>query len=649
MRMLSEQLNFSSDAAPLPKGFSNEIYECSRKIVDPDTARQIYDELRPVLTKFRADKTIAIACGLLLEKQRVDKGMRELWHDLQRRYPNDSMALRMLMRWFRREGRTDDGIAHVKDMFPRAWHSLSQANQAILALSELKAWDEVDRIMETILFLHPEDRAVRMAYIKALSEQCRFIEAANIAKPVPYRDRMGLASQELLALVERNAETLKRYGRSDTAAVIEDLISRASRPRRYVAAERVVFFSGQLGTGGAERQMTRIASAYQKRRDELGTGTPAPEVWVKHTNASTGADFYRPALEDAGVPTRVLTEEAEVSVADLHMVPDDLKELIELLAPDVQRHTCQLTLMFREHQTDVAYLWQDGGIVQSAIAAVLAGVPRIVTSFRGLPPNLRPNFYRDELPVLYAALARLPHVTFTANSQKTATAYEEWLSLEPGSVVVIPNAIPSLSPDGDETDQDFWSEVLAKSEDCTKTVLGVFRMDANKRPIQWIEAAARHLETNPNTRFIILGNGALFTECESLVEEMCLSRRIFLAGVRSNVGFYMHRADLLMHLAEMEGLPNVLIEAQIAGTPVLATPAGGTDEVVSDGETGLILSDASVLPESELDASLAELLSDDDELARLGAEAMWRSAERFSVDTILDKTLAMFDDIGRLP
>ncbi len=646
MHGLTEQLNFSPDAAPLPDGFSEQVYECSRQIADPGTARHLLDELRPVLTRYRADKAIAIACGLLLEKQRIDKGMREVWDELQRLYPNDSMSLRMLMRWYRREGQVEAGIAHITELFPRAWHSPVQASQAVLGLSELKAWDEIDRIMETVLFLQPDERRIRMSYIKVLSEQCRYIEAADIAKAVTYRDRMGQASQDLLTLVERNAATLNRHGRTDTASVIDDIITRAPTPRAYQSPEKVVFFSGQLGTGGAERQMTRIACAFKARRDRNDARSPMPEVWVKHANATTGADFYRPALAEAGVPTRVMTEEPEVALTELEGLADGVKEMLDLLASDVRRHTCQLIKAFRDNQTDVAYLWQDGGIVQSAIAAVLAGVPRIVTSFRGLPPNLRPNFYRDELPVLYAALAKLPHVTFTTNSQKAATAYEEWLSLEPGSIVVIPNAIPALTPDGDEEDQDFWTEVVSKSETCTKTVIGVFRMDANKRPVQWIEAAARHLEKQKDTRFLILGHGVLRSECEDLIEQMGLADRVFLAGVRSNVGFYMHRADLLMHLAEMEGLPNVLIEAQIAGTPVLATPAGGTDEVVNDGETGIILSEALNLPEAELDARLLELLSDDEALARLGASAMWHSRERFSVETILDRTVSLFDEVG---
>ena len=75
----------------------------------------------------------------------------------------------------------------------------------------------------------------------------------------------------------------------------------------------------------------------------------------------------------------------------------------------------------------------------------------------------------------------------------------------------------------------------------------------------------------------------------------------------------------------------------------MTTPAGGTDEVVSDGVTGHILSASDILPEAELDETLEHLLADDDELARLGAAAMAQSGDRFSVETVLGRTTEIFN------
>lgn len=645
MTNLANRLDFSSGAPPLPKGVSDEILELSKTVTCGEKASQILERLEPLLDGYRADRNLAIASGLLMEKLRTEYDMRSVWKQLFERFPDDPIALRMVMRWYRRDGRVGEGLELIARFYPECWRSLPQARIALPGLIELKAWTELDQLWSTLSVLHRGDRTIRMDYIKALVEQHRYPEAAGVAGTVAGRDRMGKASQDLLDEVEAKAAMMTRLGLSNAMMAIDALLAQAPARRPLRDASRIVFFSGQLGTGGAERQMTRIACALHD--SAARKGAPPPEVWVKHANAATGADFYRPMLAEAGVPTRVFAEEPEVPLEALDGLTEEQRALIELLAPDVRRHTCQLLQAFRAHKTQVAYLWQDGGIVQSAIAAVLAGVPRIVTSFRGLPPNLRPNFWRDELPVLYKALARMPHVTLTANSQKAATAYEDWLGLAPGTVQVIPNAVKVMPPDGDETDRAIWFDILDRSEGCTRTVVGVFRFDENKRPLRWIKAAARYLSRHDDTRFVMLGGGTLFAEAEALIRRLGLQDRIFALGIRSNVGFYMHRADLLMHLAQMEGLPNVLIEAQQVGTPVLATPAGGTDEVVVHGVTGHILSDAEPLPEAELDAELERLLGDAEALAALGATAMVHSIDRFSVETILDRTTELFKTVAR--
>lgn len=645
MRLVTDNVNGMPKTDMVPRAFSNEVFEVSRTVTDPEVARKIFEQLKPIINNNRDNKLLAIAGGLLMEKQRINKGMRALWDDLRARFPDDMTALRMIMRWYRREQNTAAGIEYIAELFPDCWKDLAQADKAITGLAELKAWVEIDEVMRAILIFHPHDRPIRMKYIKHLHEQSRYVEAQEVAERVVHRDRMGKASQDLLDSVDVRANTMRMLEIDDAADVITAIIALAKRPRKTTTSDNVVFYTGQLGTGGAERQMTRIACAYKMRFDNGDPNSFAPQVWVKHANAASGADFYLPTLIDAGVETRVVADEPDVELEELDDISPEMASLLRLLAPDVLKQTCALIPMFRAQKTEVAYLWQDGGVVMAALAAIIAGVPRIITSFRGLPPNLRPNLYRDEQPVLYAALARLPHVTFTANSQKSATAYEEWLSLAPGTVIVVPNAIPRILPDGDDSDHAYWADIQNMSPECHKTVLGVFRFDSNKRPVEWINAAARLCKSDTTTRFLMVGAGALLEECQNLIAELGLENRVFLAGIRENIGFYMHRADLLMHLARMEGLPNVLIEAQLAGTPVLATPAGGTDEVVTNGLTARLLTNADVLSEKELDTLLKEMLTDDVDLARMGAAALAHSGERFSVDTILDRTTELFKQV----
>ncbi len=75
----------------------------------------------------------------------------------------------------------------------------------------------------------------------------------------------------------------------------------------------------------------------------------------------------------------------------------------------------------------------------------------------------------------------------------------------------------------------------------------------------------------------------------------------------------------------VDGLPNVVMEALASGTPLVATPAGGIGSVVQDGRTGLLVPEADP---AALSAAIARLLDGPAEAAALAAEARrWAQRE----------------------
>ena len=68
-----------------------------------------------------------------------------------------------------------------------------------------------------------------------------------------------------------------------------------------------------------------------------------------------------------------------------------------------------------------------------------------------------------------------------------------------------------------------------------------------------------------------------------------LEGRFILAGFRPDLDQYLSHLDLFVQSSLTEGLPNVILEAQAAGVPVVATAVGGTPEVIEDGWTGWLV------------------------------------------------------------
>ena len=448
MELLSSRLNFSQAAEDVPDSLLQQAHDASRAALTPEQAKKTFDMFAPALGQYHAHPEFAVACGMLIERQRLVDGMLDFWADLRRVFPDEVTTLRMMMRWYRRTRNAQQGIADIHQFFPKAQSDLDQAERAIVGLSELKAFDEVDELLAKILPLHPNARQLRMRYVKVLNEQSRFVEAKAIADTVQNQDKMGPSSQQLLQTVARRADKMSQLFSCDATDVIQEIVRKLpvllSRPRTTLGP--VSFFSGQLGTGGAERQMTRIASIFQDHYHNQNPLFDAPtDVCVRHATAASGSDYFLPDLKRAGVETTILADIPKPAQVDFSNVAPEISNLLELLPEDICDHTLKLVPYYQQRRTQAAYLWQDGGVLSAALAALLAGVPRIITSFRGLPPNLRPNLFRPELEPLYRTLAHIPHVTFTSNSKSAAVAYEDWLSLRPDSVAVIPNAIPPVT------------------------------------------------------------------------------------------------------------------------------------------------------------------------------------------------------------
>jgi SAM-dependent methyltransferase len=101
----------------------------------------------------------------------------------------------------------------------------------------------------------------------------------------------------------------------------------------------------------------------------------------------------------------------------------------------------------------------------------------------------------------------------------------------------------------------------------------------------------------------------------------------------------MRHANLLLHTARAEGLPNVLLEAQAAGLPLLTTSAGGCVEAIDPGITGVVLDTRN--PE-DLAREAVRLLRSPEWLANAREEGPGFVRQHFSLEAMLDKTWAVY-------
>ena len=148
-------------------------------------------------------------------------------------------------------------------------------------------------------------------------------------------------------------------------------------------------------------------------------------------------------------------------------------------------------------------------------------------------------------------------------------------------------------------------------------------------------------------KLVIVGDGPLRGELESLASELGVTGKVIFAGGINNAGVtpYYHAADLfaLASVARSEAFGIVQIEAMAAGLPVVNTGLdSGVPFVSLDGQTGLTVPPGD--PQT-LAVAINRLLDDDGLRKSLGEAGVRRARQEFGVGTMLNRTLELYENV----
>jgi glycosyltransferase involved in cell wall biosynthesis len=412
---------------------------------------------------------------------------------------------------------------------------------------------------------------------------------------------------------------------------------------------RVVLISATLGVGGAERQFVATALALQsaindgRRIADCSLIGPV-EVISRSLYTRRDGDFFLRELKDAGIRVEQYVNYADFGGRVRRSCATNIELIFKYLPHDMAEGTRKLADVLKVLEPEVVHIWQDGAIIACLLAALLAEVPRIVLSVRTLPSIDRLDRYRPEYEVLYRSAMTMPGVRLVANSAAVQRRYAMWLGVPATRIGVIHNGVRTQPTGGDVNCQALADRLdLGRADD--EFVVGtVMRFDRNKRPLLWVEVALAVLAREPSAKFILAGDGPLLESAQELVNRSDYGDRFLFVGRTDRIGFWLERMSVFLLLSVYESLPNVLIEAQLAGVPVVATPAGGVAETFLDGETGTLLSDSAIIdPEDVADAILRWRISEE-AAARVAERARETARERFSVESMLEATVAAYAD-----
>jgi len=351
---------------------------------------------------------------------------------------------------------------------------------------------------------------------------------------------------------------------------------------------RLLYLVGQLRLGGLERQLVYLIRSMDRRRYK-----PVVAVW-----GSSEDDHYAKDLRALDVPV--------IRLGESQTRLGKLKALCRLVS------TCRPEVIH-------SYTFYTN------IAAWLAA-----QGTRAIPiGSVRNNFLLDVEEagkVLGALCGRWPLAQVYNSLNAEREAKRSATIFRPRRIYVVTNGI--------DLDRFFPGPYPERGY-----ILAVGSMHHRKRWDRLIRVIAHLVSKGLCPMVMHVGAGPLQGELSAMVDNLQVKDLFAFLGVRNDIPDLLAKTMFLVHTAEEEGCPNVIMEAMACGRAVVATDAGDVPTLVEDGKTGFVVPRGD---EVALAKRIATLLEDQELCRQMGNAGRLRAEHAFGLDRLRSETFASY-------
>lgn len=233
--------------------------------------------------------------------------------------------------------------------------------------------------------------------------------------------------------------------------------------------------------------------------------------------------------------------------------------------------------------------------------------------------------------------------TVVGNSQAVVDFYRDTVGIAPSRLSMIHSGIdPDEARPADETTKQAARQSLGLAPDDGPVLLFAGRLADQKRVIDLLKAMDILQHLYPRIRLIIAGDGPLRRELEEFAKAVDLAGKAIFLGLREDMPTLYDAADVAVLPSSYEGLPNLVLEAQLRAIPVVASAAPGTVELVTHDATGLLFP---IGDSTDLARQLERLLSEPELGKKLGAAGRSAVLDKFTVSHMADRFEALYQDL----
>jgi glycosyltransferase involved in cell wall biosynthesis len=155
-----------------------------------------------------------------------------------------------------------------------------------------------------------------------------------------------------------------------------------------------------------------------------------------------------------------------------------------------------------------------------------------------------------------------------------------------------------------------------------------------------IEAFSKIANSYPDTTLVIIGEGEERKKLEEQISKLGLTAKIHLLGNVPDAKIYLKAFDIFMLTSRTEALPYAILEAGLAGLPIVASRAGGIPEIIEEEKNGLLVKVGNI---KEISKKIEGLLGNPEKRESLGNSLKQKILIKFSTEEMFEKTFNIYN------
>lgn len=289
----------------------------------------------------------------------------------------------------------------------------------------------------------------------------------------------------------------------------------------------------------------------------------------------------------------------------------------------------RLAKLLSKEKPIIVHTYLNTSNVFGVLAAKIAHVPIVISSRRDLGLGGFRSKLIEKLEIFTAGLS--DKIICVSEAIRKKVIVNE--HLDATKTFVIPNGIDVNQSSVKN------SFVINEGEFVVGIVGNLFWVKGHK---EFIEATRLVLKQIPNTKFLVIGEGALKESLQLSVASYQIQDKVIFLGKRNDIPELLSIMDVSVNASYSEGMSNTILESMAAGVPVVATAVDGNLETVINGETGLFVPPKD--PQA-MAAAIINILRNRELAKQMGQNARKLVEERFSLQQMVNNYSALYSEL----